>query len=264
METIELRGVELAYEYGGAGVPLIWGHGLSQSIAREDELGLIDWPAIRRHASVLRYDARGHGESGSSADAEGYHWRDLALDQLALADALGIESFIAGGASMGCATALHAAVLAPQRVQALLLVIPPTAWQTRADQQAGYEVIARMVEAGRVDLILAGARSLPVPDPLAGVPAWSASFEATVRDTDPVRLARVFRGAAMADLPSPAQVATLKMPVLILAWTGDPGHPVSTTQRLGQLMPHATVHIASTHDELLRWTGLAADFVCSV
>ncbi len=44
----------------------------------------------------------------------------------------GAQKFVAGGSSMGCATSIYAALLAPERMKALVLVIPPTAWETRA------------------------------------------------------------------------------------------------------------------------------------
>jgi 3-oxoadipate enol-lactonase len=264
MGVIGVRGIELAYERQGSGVPLIWGHGLSQNTAGEEALGLIDWPAVRRLAEVIRYDARGHGASTSTAEPTGYHWRELALDQLALADGLGIASYIAGGVSMGCATALHAAVLAPDRVQALVLVIPPTAWASRAAQGAGYEMMATLIEAGQFDAILAGARMQPVPDPMIDSPTWHAQFEATLRGADPVRMARVFRGAAVADLPSPEAIAALRMPTTIMAWTGDPGHPVSTADRLMELLPHATLTVAHTAEDLAGWTGIVTEFLGSL
>jgi 3-oxoadipate enol-lactonase len=264
MGTIGVRGIDLAYERHGTGAPFVWGHGLSQNIDRESALGLVDWPKVRQLVELVRYDARGHGKSTSSTDLAGYHWRELALDQLALADALGIDTYVAGGASMGCATALHAAVLAPGRVRGLVLVIPPTAWASRAPQSAGYEMMAQLIEAGKFDLILAGARMQPVPDPMVDSPTWNAQFEATLRETDPDRLARVFRGAATADLPTPEQIATLRIPTMILAWSGDPGHPVSTSERLIELMPHATLSVASTAAEVTGWTDRVTDFLRTI
>jgi 3-oxoadipate enol-lactonase len=261
MSTTEIRGVDLAHDVAGAGPTMIWGHGLTSSRAREAEIELLDWPRIRRHARVVRYDARGHGDSGSSADPATYHWRELALDQLGLADALGIDHYIAGGASMGCATALHAAVIAPERIDALVLVIPPTAWATRAAQQQNYEISAQLVEGGELDLIVTGARAAPSPDPLVDVPAWRDGFEAMIRGTDPARLARIFRGAATADLPSPEQIAAITAPALILAWTGDPGHPMETAEQLVELLPDAELHAASTLDQLRSWTDLTIDFL---
>ena len=48
---------------------------------------------------------------------------------------------------------------------------------------------------------------------------------------------------------------------LILAWTGDPGHPVSTAEALGELLPDTRLHLASTAEELAGWSGLVGDFL---
>lgn len=267
MSTKTVRGIDLHYDE--AEVPakqpyVLWGHGLSSSRASEDAFGLLDWDQLRQRTSFIRYDARGHGESTSTPEPSTYHWRELAQDQLALADALGIDGYIAGGASMGCATALHAADLAPERIAALLLLIPPTAWATRAAQQHNYEVSAGLIDAGRLNVIVTGARAAAPPDPLAEEPAWRDRFEHTIRTTDPVRLARIFRGAAATDLPSPEAISRVRVPTMILAWTGDPAHPVATAQRLSELIPHAHMHIASTREELRGWTDLALGFVASL
>jgi len=261
MSVLTIRGVDLHHDVAGTGPTLIWGHGLTSSRAREDDTRLIEWPQVRAHATVVRYDARGHGESTSTADSADYHWRALAHDQLALADALDIETFIAGGASMGCATALHAAVLAPERVTALILAIPPTAWATRAAQQEGYELSARLVEQGELDVLVNGARASAPPDPLVDVPAWRDGFEQMVRTTDPVRLTRILRGAATTDLPDPDAIATIDVPTLILCWTGDAGHPFSTAERLAELIPGSRISVASTFDQLSRWTDTITAFL---
>ncbi|MEO6653873.1 MAG: alpha/beta fold hydrolase [Ilumatobacteraceae bacterium] len=256
-----IRDVEFAYDRSGDGPDLVWGHGLTSSMASEDDLGLVDWSAIRRRARVLRYDARGHGQSGSTADPAGYSWRSLALDQLALTDHLGIASYVAGGASMGCATALHAAVLAPDRIRALVLVIPPTAWATRAEQTGVYRVMADLVEAGDHETLLAGAAAGPPPDPFVDDPRWKARFPELLSTCEPTRLARVFRGAATADLPSPDQIAAIEVPALIIAWTGDPGHPVQTAARLQELMPHAELRLVTTAAGLAGWTDRLRAFL---
>lgn len=258
---VMIRDVELEYDRAGDGPALVWGHGLTSSMASEDELGLFDWSAIRSTSSVVRYDARGHGTSGSTADAQDYSWCSLAHDQLSLADHLDIDAYVAGGASMGCATALHAAVLAPERIRGLLLVIPPTAWATRAAQTGSYEVMAALVEAGDTSKLLIGAAAIPAPDPFADDPRWKQRFVDLLDREDPTRLGRVFRGAATADLPTPDEIAAIDVPTLILAWTGDPGHPASTAARLQELMPHSQLVLAATPDGLASWTGRAQRFL---
>ncbi len=259
-----IRGCELDYDRQGVGPDVVWGHGLTSSIESEDQFGLFDWDVIRQSNRVLRYDARGHGQSGSTADPRAYSWRALAEDQLALADSLGIDTYVAGGASMGCATALHAAVIAPDRISALVLVIPPTAWSTRAAQTGIYLAMADLVEAGEHDLLLQGAAQVPPPDPFIDEPAWADRFPEVLANTDPVRLAGVFRGAAVADLPTESEIATISVPVLILAWTGDPGHPASTAARLQELMPHAELALASTMQGVAGWTGRVVAFLRSL
>lgn len=258
-----VRGVEIAHRVVPApGRPwLVWGHGLTSSMVADDELGLVDEDRLAAVAALVRYDARGHGSSGSSDDLAAYHWRELALDQLALADQLGIDRYVAAGASMGAATALYAALEAPERVMALVLAIPPTAWATRAAQQDGYELSARLLDAGELDTLVEGARASPPPDPFAADTAWGDRFERTVRTSDPVRLARALRGAAATDLPSPEALATIDVPTLVLAWTGDPGHPVTTAERLVELISAAELHVASTPADLAEWTELVVGFL---
>lgn len=259
--SAEIRGCELVYDLAGDGPAVVWGHGLTSSMASEDELDWFDWDDIRMTHRVLRYDARGHGRSASTAAPESYAWRELAIDQLALCDELGIDTYVAAGASMGTATALHAAVLAPERVDGLVLVIPPTGWGSRAAQTGRYLVMADLVEAGEHDALLAGAAAVPPPDPLLDDPAWTTRFPRLLAETDPVRLARVFRGAATADLPTEAEVASIGVPTLVFAWTGDPGHPASSAARLQELMPQAEIALASTPAGMADWPRRLAEFL---
>lgn len=259
MTSRTVRGCKIAYERAGEGPDVAWGHGLTQSRALENAQPLIDWAGVE--ARVVRYDARGHGESDSTLDLDGYSWEELAQDQLELTTALGIDTYVAAGASMGCATALHAAVLAPDRINGLILVIPPTGWESRAAQSEVYEQGAKVVEAYGVEpLIKAGAVIAP-PDPLVDDTGYRTRRADGLRSWDPDRLARAMRGAAGAQLPTRNQISAIECPTLVLAWTGDATHPAETATELGDLLPHAEVHINSTADEIADWTTLVADFL---
>ena len=261
---ITVRGCTFSTDLSGSGPDLVWGHGLTSSIAAEDEFPLLDHERIRRVCRELRYDARGHGASTSTPVPADLSWERLAHDQLALAMALGIDRYVAAGASMGAATALHAAVLASDRVRGLLLAIPPTAWATRAAQVDRYREIGDLVEQGEHELLLAGAAALPPPDPFVDDPIWASRFADLLATADPVRLARVFRGAATADLPPESAIATIDVPTLILAWTGDAGHPVTTAARLQELMPHAELALATTRGGVDDWTGRVVSWLRSL
>lgn len=261
-DRVAVRGVELAYERRGDGPDLIWGHGLSMNRVSDAEMALLDWDRVP--ASVVRYDARGHGESQSTPTLSGYSWAELARDQIGLADALGIDAYVAAGASMGCGTALHAALLAPGRVRALVLVIPPTAWEARAAQAELWAASAGIIENEGVEALIAARAAMDPPDPYRGDDARRERQAAATRAWDPGRLALVMRGAATADLPDRSEVATIAVPALVLAWTGDPVHPASVARELADLLPQSELHVASTRPDVESWSDLVGAFVAAV
>lgn len=80
---------------------------------------------------VFACDLRGHGFStlpAASGSAKG--WKIFTEDLVGLLGALGREPFVLAGHSLGATTSLMTAVLAPERVRALVLVepvlLPPT------------------------------------------------------------------------------------------------------------------------------------------
>jgi pimeloyl-ACP methyl ester carboxylesterase len=259
MTSIRVRGCAIEVDRSGAGPDLIWAHGLGQSRELEDRRAMFDWTGVG--ASVVRYDARGHGGSESTVDLDSYGWDQLALDQLALADELGIDRYVAAGASMGCATALHAAVTAPERIRGLVLVIPPTGWETRAAQTDMYEAGAQVVETHGVEPVIRASALTPPPDPFADDPLFSELRADAMRSWDPERLTRVMRGAARAQLPERDAISRIECPSLVLAWTGDAVHPTSTADELARLMPGSETHLASTAEDVQSWSSLVAGFV---
>jgi len=247
----------LAHSILGAGPPFVWAHGLTSSRASEEAGGLFDWtPVTDLGRRVVRYDARGHGQTGGPTEAEAYRWPRLALDLPALLDELGIERTSAGGASMGCATVLHAALEEPARFDRLVLVIPPTAWESRAAQAEQYDGSARYVEKEGKAAWLEVAGAGPRPEIFAALPPFP--FTADIPED---LLPFVLRGAAASDLPPPEAVATIPRPALVLAWAGDPGHPVSTAERLAELLPHAELHVATRIRHVLGWPAQVATFL---
>ncbi len=256
---IEVRGTRLALDDRGQGRPMLWTHGLTSSMAAEDDAGLFRWeagPGVR----LVRYDARSHGGSDPTYEDGAHRWDRLALDALAVADALDLDRVVGAGASMGCATMLHAALADPERFEALVLVIPPTAWETRRDQGELYLAAARLVENHGVGALVDAYRAAPLP-PIAAE-AGEAIREASLRHLaamDPAALPHVLRGAASSDLPAPDALTTLTQPALVLAWAGDPGHPVSTAERLAELLPNASLQVATSVDAVRAWSALVAD-----
>ena len=258
MEPVRSAAVtQLAHAVLGHGPAFVWGHGLTSSRASEDRLPLLRWDTITDAGrQVVRYDAAGHGETGGPTDPSAYEWPQLATDLLALLDQLGLERVDVGGASMGCATTLHAAVRTPERFDRLVLVIPPTAWDTRAVQADQYRASADLAERDGKAAWLAAAAAGPRPALLADLPPVPPAA-----DISEELLPSVLRGAAASDLPSPDEIAALEHPALILAWAGDPGHPESTAHRLDELLPNSEVRVASQLEDLFGWSAAIAAFL---
>ena len=101
-------------------------------------------------------------------------------------------------------------------------------------------------------------RAFDIGDPNA---ASNSSLHSRLTKRFPGRLALIFRGAATADLPSADAISTIDVPTLILAWTGDPGHPANSAARLQELMPHAELALAATPVGLASWTERATGFL---
>lgn len=263
VSAIEVGGVQLAYEqHGAADAPsFVWLHGLTSGRAHEDRTRLFDWRSLAG-VRLTRYDARGHGSSGGTVDDATYRWDQLALDLFGVLDTLGIEQTVLGGASMGAATALHAVLADPARFTKLVLVIPPTAWATRAAQADIYRAGADVVEQSGTKALAGLIRARP-PFATFGPRAdelLELSAQA-IEALDPALLPHVMRGAASSDLPSLDQLATIEHPALLLAWADDPGHPVETAATLAEALPHNELHIASSLSEIETWPALVARFL---
>ncbi len=214
----------------GDGLPFLWGHGLLSSRASEDASGPIKWPEVDLpDVRLVRWDARGHGTSPTPVASGECRWPALARDALALADREGMYSFSIGGASMGAATALWTAVTAPERVDRLVLAIPPTAWEARG-RTAGLYRFGGMV-----------SERLPIGRSR--------------------RRAVVLRGAAESDLPDPVAISEITAPTLVLAWRFDPIHPLRTAEQLRDLLPAADLHVTSRIGDTSGWVERLREFL---
>lgn len=253
---VSANGVELACSARGTGPLVLYAHGLMSSRAADARRGLVDFSLAGAQRRFVAYDARGHGESSGTAHSQDYTWPVLARDLLALADQLSPDrSLSAIGLSMGTGSLLHAALARPERFERLVLTAPPTAWQARAAQRGYYERQAAFVETHPPDelaRLLAATPRAPIfcdrpPPPLPDVPY--------------ALLPSVYRGAALSDLPDPAALRSLQLPILILAWDTDPGHPVETATRLAELIPNAQLHISTTSADVTTWGERCARFL---
>jgi 3-oxoadipate enol-lactonase len=177
MAFAEVNGQRIRFEdSGGDGPPVILSHGFLMD--REMFAPQVDAlaPAFR----VITWDERGFGET--QFDGRPFTYWDSARDCLALLDHLQIDRAVLGGMSQGGFLSMRAALLAPERVAALVLI----------DSQAGVEDPERLpayrqmqeiwLQAGPVDELAETIANLIIGDPVINQ-AWIAKWHKLPRES---------------------------------------------------------------------------------
>ncbi|MGH2902522.1 MAG: alpha/beta fold hydrolase [Solirubrobacteraceae bacterium] len=153
---------------------------LSHGFLMDREMFAPQLEALAPEFRVVTWDERGFGET--EFDGEPFSYWDSAQDCLGLLDHLGIEQAVFGGMSQGGFLSLRAALLAPERVRALVLI----------DTQAGVEDPDRLpayrqmqqtwLDVGPVDDLANAVASLIIGDPVLSE-AWIAKWRKLDRET---------------------------------------------------------------------------------
>ncbi|MBP2334737.1 pimeloyl-ACP methyl ester carboxylesterase [Saccharothrix coeruleofusca] len=251
-------GAKIAYEITGSGPVLGYAHGVFLSRAAVRRLHLLDFDALAAGRRLLTYDQRGHGHSTGRPIADDYRFENFTLDLLALLDELDVDEPIDFmGSSLGCDVALRAAITAPDRFRRLVLIIPPVAWEEGPGQaRRWYTDSAEAIESsGPARWRREWAQQPPLPI-FADYPAFTLA-----PDIPDELLAPILRGIGESDLPAQDAIAALSQPALILTWDTDPLHPVSTAQRLHELLADSTLHVSSTVADVQTWSHRITEFL---
>jgi pimeloyl-ACP methyl ester carboxylesterase len=120
MPFCHVRGLKFHYQQAGCGPDVVLVHGVTGDLSI--------WYLCRatqtlgQRYRVTAYDLRGHGYSDAPPDH--YTSADHAADLFAIGDALGIARATVVGHSFGGVIAMHAAVLAPERVESVVFSDP--------------------------------------------------------------------------------------------------------------------------------------------
>jgi 3-oxoadipate enol-lactonase len=220
MSTAPINGVTLRYDdTGGDGEPVVFSHGYLMDSAMFDPQVAALAPEYR----VITWDQRGFG--GSRARGEFSFW-DSARDLLGLLDHIGVERAVLAGMSQGGFVSLRAALLAPERVRALVLI----------DSQAGQEDPALAPAYEQLDQIWLEQGPAPVQDVVASIilgppggpveyPPWFAKWAAADRQ----ELHLAFRCLMDRD-DITGRLSQISCPTLIVHGTADAAIPVAKAE----------------------------------
>jgi pimeloyl-ACP methyl ester carboxylesterase len=137
----KLNGLEIEYQDGGQGSPVLLGHGYSATGRMWDG----QRAALGDGYRIISWDMRGHGQTESPSDPKQYSAALTVADMRALLGHCGVERAVIGGLSLGGYVSLAFYLTYPEMVRALVIcdsgpgyrnAEARTAWNTRAHDRA--------------------------------------------------------------------------------------------------------------------------------
>jgi pimeloyl-ACP methyl ester carboxylesterase len=176
MPVAEINGQRIHYtDSGGDGPAVLLAHGFLM----DHEMFAPQVAALAPEFRVICWDARGFGDT--EFDGKPFDYWDNARDCLGLLDHLGLDRAVIGGMSQGGFCSLRVALLAPERVRALVLIDT----QAGAEEPDKVELYGDMIEAwvsvGPGDGLAQIIAGIIIDDP-AHDDDWIAKWQARDRE----------------------------------------------------------------------------------
>src|SRR5437764_9439434 len=160
MPYAEINGQRIRFEdSGGDGPPVILSHGFLM----DREMFAPQVEALSPEFRVITWDERGFGET--EFDGQPFTYWDSAQDCLGLLDQLGIQEAVLGGMSQGGFLSMRAALLAPERVRALVLIDTQSGVEDPERLPAYKQLQATWLDAGPIDELTQAVANLIIGDP---------------------------------------------------------------------------------------------------
>jgi 3-oxoadipate enol-lactonase len=220
MPTQLVNGTSISYsDTGGDGPVVVFSHGyLMDSSMFGPQVEALA-PSYR----IITWDERGFGRTKAAGQ---FSYWDSAADVLGLLDELGIDRAVLGGMSQGGFLSLRAALIAPDRVRALVLI----------DSQAGLEDPATVPAYEQMEQIWMEQGPAPVQDVVAsiilGPPDGPVAYQpwfAKWADADRDQLRLAFRCLIDRD-DITGRLGEISCPALILHGTADAAIPMARAE----------------------------------
>lgn len=142
MAKFNRDGVDIYYEVHGEGRPLLLTHGYSAT--SQMWRGQIE-PFSKRYKLIV-WDMRGHGLTDYPADQGAYSEAATVGDMAAILDAVGAQTAIVGGLSLGGYMSLAFHLAHPERVEALLIIDTGPGYRKDEPREAWNQTALRTAE----------------------------------------------------------------------------------------------------------------------
>ncbi len=159
MPYANVNGQRIYFEdTGGGGAPVILAHGFLM----DHEMFAHQVAALAPEFRVITWDERGFGLT--EFDGKPFTYWDSARDCLALLDHLGIEGAVVGGMSQGGFLSLRAALTAPERVRALVLLDTAADVDSPEKMAANQGMLDMWANVGPVDQLAEAVATIIIND----------------------------------------------------------------------------------------------------
>jgi pimeloyl-ACP methyl ester carboxylesterase len=160
---------------GGDGPPVVLSHGFLM----DREMFAPQVTALGSEYRVITWDERGFGDT--EFDLQPFTYWDSARDCLGLLDHLGIDRAVLGGMSQGGFLSMRAALLAPERVRALVLIDTQSGTEDPARLPAYRQMQQTWLQVGPVDDLTQIVANLIIGDPVLNE-QWIAKWKRFPRE----------------------------------------------------------------------------------
>jgi 3-oxoadipate enol-lactonase len=238
---------------GPAGAPVLV---LSNSLGTNLTLWDPQIPRLEKHFRVLRYDSRGHGESGVTL--HDYSVELLARDVVAILDALKLDHVHFCGLSIGGMTGMWLAAHAPERLHKLVLA--NTSPQIGNEQTWNARILAVRSAATTKVIAQSVVERWFTPEFRASNPEAVAKTKEMIESTNPDGY--MASCVAVRDFNFWPEVANIHAPTLVIGGVHDPAMPPADVQRLAHSIPDAKYR--ELHAAHLSNVEAAAEFTAAV
>ncbi|HZA01990.1 MAG TPA: alpha/beta fold hydrolase, partial [Hyphomicrobiaceae bacterium] len=213
-----INSIALNYEVSGPGSapPVVLHHPIATNLSVWDELAAAIEPRYR----VIRFDARGHGQS--EAPKGRYSFATLTQDVIGLMDHLGIGKSRFVGLSMGGMVGQYLGLLHPHRFYSLCLVSTTSAVPAQA-RPLWEERIRNAGTLGMASVVDGSLSRWVAPGTLETKPALVARLKAMIVTTPPDGY--IGWCHAIRDLDITDRLNEVKLPTRVIVGALDPATP---------------------------------------
>ena len=233
MAYADVNGQRLYFEDTGGGSAnsgddvIVFSHGLFM----DHEMFAPQVEALRDRWRCITWDERAHGATETTP--EDFSYWDSASDLLGLLDNLGVRRAVLAGMSQGGYLSLRAAVTAPERVRALVLIDTQFGVEDPANLAAYDQLIdtwATSDEAPQEILDIVAA--IILGDDWAGTPAWQDKW----RTVTPDQLRQAYKTLVTREDDVAGRLPELSIPTIVVHGELDAAIDVPKAQALADAL----------------------------